>query len=245
MKLAPGLHRVGSDLVNSYLVTDEAGITMIDAGISGQWSDLEAELAAIGRSPADIRGLVLTHGDTDHVGMAERLRRDHGIPVYVHEADAALARGETKKTGTSMKPMRWGPTLRFMWYAGRRGGLRTTPVSDVRTVTDGDVLDLPGSPRIIHLPGHTPGSVAVHFAGVDAIFLGDTITTGHVLTGVQGPQAAPFTMDPARVESSLAKLDGVEVTWVLPGHGPPWNRGLAEALRQVRAASSGVASAAR
>ena len=81
MKLTPSLHRVGSDLVNSYLVEESGKLTLIDAGVSGQWSDLTAEVAAMGRSVADIRGVVFTHGDSDHVGFAERLRRDHGVPV--------------------------------------------------------------------------------------------------------------------------------------------------------------------
>ena len=151
----------------------------------------------MGRSIADIRGLVLTHGDPDHVGFAERLRRDHGVPVHVHEADAAFARGEDKKS-VRMGPMKIGPMLRFMWYAGRKGGLRTTPIKEVETFTDGETLQLPGSPRIIHIPGHTPGSVAIHVPSVDALFVGDALTTGHVLTGATGPAPAPFTMDPAR-----------------------------------------------
>jgi glyoxylase-like metal-dependent hydrolase (beta-lactamase superfamily II) len=236
MKLAPSLHRVGSDLVNSYLVEENGKLTLIDAGVSGQWSDLTAELAAMGRSVGDIRGVVLTHGDSDHVGFAERLRREHGVPVHVHEADAAFARGEDRKS-VGMGPMKIGPFLRFMWFAGRRGGLRTTPIKEVETFVDGAILDLPGSPLIIHIPGHTPGSVAIHVPAVDALFVGDALTTGHVLTGATGPGPAPFTMDPALALESLSKLEAVPTTWVLPGHGAPWNRGSAEAIRLVRAAA--------
>ena len=237
MKLATSLHRVGSDLVNSYLVEEEGQLTLIDAGVSGQWSDLLAELDQMGRSIADIRGVVLTHGDTDHVGFAERLRSEHGIPVFVHEADAPLARGETKKD-VPMGPMKIGPLLRFFWYAGRRGGLRTTPITEVSTFGDGDTLDLPGRPRIIHIPGHTPGSVAVHVPSVDALFVGDALTTGHVLTGATGPQPAPFTMEPGAALESLAKLESAAATWVLPGHGAPWSGGVTEAVRLVRSASA-------
>ena len=233
MRLAPSLHRVGSDLVNSYLVEEGGRLTLIDAGVSGQWKDLLAELDSMGRSIADIRGVVLTHGDSDHVGFAERLRRDRGVPIHVHEADAALARGETKKR-VGMGPMKIGPFLRFMWYAGRRGGLRTTPIKHVETFTDGDTLDLPGSPRIIHLPGHTPGSVAIHVPSVGALFVGDALTTGHVLTGALGPQPAPFTMNKALALESLSRLEPIPATWVLPGHGAPWSGGSAEALRLVR-----------
>ncbi|HEX7173450.1 MAG TPA: MBL fold metallo-hydrolase [Candidatus Limnocylindria bacterium] len=236
MKLALSLHRVGSDLVNAYLVEADGQLTLIDAGVSGQWSDLLAELRQMRRSIDDIRGVVLTHADTDHVGYAERLRRDHGVPVFVHAADAALARGEAKKR-VGMGPMKIRPLLRFLWYAGRRGGLRTTPITEVSTFADGDTLDLPGQPRIIHIPGHTPGSVAVHVPSVDALFVGDALTTGHVLTGGTGPQPAPFTMDPEAALASMAKLEAASATWVLPGHGAPWAGGVAEAMRLVRAAS--------
>jgi glyoxylase-like metal-dependent hydrolase (beta-lactamase superfamily II) len=235
MRLAPSLHRVGSDLVAIYLVEEGGALTLVDAGVPGQWPDLEAEVRAMGRTLADIRGVVLTHGDTDHVGMAERLRRELGVPVFVHEADAALARGETKKQ-VAMGRRKLGPLLRFLWYAGRRGGLRPPPITEVRTMSDRDVLDLPGRPRVIHLPGHTPGSVALHVPHVDAVFVGDAMTTGHVLTGASGPQPAPFTIDVERADASFTSLADLGVRWVLPGHGPPWDAGIGEAVRRYREA---------
>ena len=71
---------------------------------------------------------------------------------------------------------------------------------------------------------------------VDAVFVGDALTTGHVLTGATGPQPAPFTLDPRQAAASLARIEGLGVTWVLPGHGAPWNGGIADAVRLVRAA---------
>jgi len=233
MQLAPGLHRVGSDMVNAYLVEDDRGITLVDAGIPGQWPDLSAELASMGRSLDDIRGVVLTHGDTDHIGYAERLRRDHGIPIYVHQDDALLAQGRDKKN-PGWGRVKIGPLLRFLWYAGRRGGLRVPPVTEVETFTDGATLDLPGNPQIISVPGHSPGSVAVHVPTVGALFVGDAMTTRHVLTGVIGPQPAPFTLDPARAIESLASLESIEAAWVLPGHGPAWTGGVTEAIHLIR-----------
>jgi glyoxylase-like metal-dependent hydrolase (beta-lactamase superfamily II) len=237
MRLAPDLHRIGSDVVNVYLVEDAAGVTIVDAGLPGQWRELERELTQIGRSLDEVRGIVLTHGDTDHIGFAERLRQQKGIGVRVHELDAARARGEVKKPNAGWGPIKVRPLVKFLWYSARHGGFRIPPVREVITFADGDVLDLPGSPRIIHVPGHTPGSVAVHVPAVNALFVGDAMTTGNVLTGESGPRPAPFTLDPEAALASLAKLEAVPATWVLPGHGAPWRGGVADALRQVRAAA--------
>jgi hypothetical protein len=70
---------------------------------------------------------------------------------------------------------------------------------------------------------------------VDAVFVGDSMTTRSVLTGEVGPALAPFTLDPEAERASWARLDGIGATWVLVGHGDPWDRGVAEALREARA----------
>ena len=236
MQLAPSLHRLGSSLVNSYLVEEGGVVTIIDAGLPGYWLDLTKELAAMGRSLDDVRAVVLTHGDTDHIGFAERIHRERGVAVYVHELDAARARGEVKKPMSGWGPVKLGPLTGFLAYTARKGGLRIPPLTEVVTFTEG-TLDVPGSPRVIHVPGHTPGSVAVHVPAVDAIFMGDAFTTRSVLTGEEGPQPGPFTLDPEQATASLAKLDAIEATWALPGHGEPWSSGLAEVLRQIRTRS--------
>jgi glyoxylase-like metal-dependent hydrolase (beta-lactamase superfamily II) len=177
---------------------------------------------------------VLTHGDTDHIGFASWLHREKGIPARVHAADAARARKEVTKPNTGWGPVKARPLAGFLWHSARHGGLRIPAVEEIATFGDGDVLDLPGSPRIIHVPGHTPGSVAVHVPAVDALLLGDAMTTRNVLTGVDGPKPAPFTLDPAQARASLDRIEGVAATWVLPGHGPAWDGGVPEALRLIR-----------
>ncbi len=110
------------------------------------------------------------------------------------------------------------------------------PLTELVTFADGATLDVPGAPQVIHLPGHTPGSVALRAPGLDAIFMGDAMTTRSVLTGEIGPRLAPFTLEPSQARASLAKLDALGATWVLPGHGEAWDGGLPEALRQIRSA---------
>ena len=237
MRLAPSLHRVGSGLVNSYLVDDGGQVTIVDAGMPGQYADLVRELTAMGRSLSDVRAVVLTHGDTDHIGFAERLRREHGVPVFVHALDVDRARLAVRKPATGWGPIRVQPFASFMLYGARKGGLRAVPVTEVRTFdADGVTLDVPGAPRVIHLPGHTPGSVAVHVPAVDALFVGDALTTHNVLTGADGPRLAPFTLDRTAALASLARLEGIQARWVLPGHGQAWNGGVEAAMRSAREA---------
>lgn len=234
MHIAPHLHRIGNDIVAAYLVEGTEGITVIDAGLPGHWRDLERELSGMGRSIADIRGVVLTHGDSDHLGFAESLRRDHGVPVYVHAADADRAKGGDKPK-VAMGAMRLGATAGFFAYALRKGGMRTHHLTEVVEMADGDVLPLPGAPIVIGMPGHSPGSVAVHVPSVGAVFVGDALTTRHVLTGRSGLQPAPFTDEPDLALDSLDRLADVDAEWVLPGHGAPWRGSPADVAAAVRA----------
>tara|TARA_R100000365_G_C2719954_1_gene52786 strand:- start:34 stop:747 length:714 start_codon:yes stop_codon:yes gene_type:complete len=235
MRLAPSLHRIGNDIVAAYLIVTPEGITLIDAGLPGMYSDLTRELDTIGRSLDDIRGIVLTHGDSDHVGFAERLRAERGIPVFVHAADADRARGGDKPK-TPMGPTRIGPLLQFAAY-GIRKGMRPTWLTEVREVTDGDTLDLPGAPRVMSMPGHSPGSIAIFSPDVRAVFVGDALTTRHVLTGRTGPGPAPFTDDPAEALASLGRIADLDADWVLPGHGPAFHGSPAGAVEAVLAAA--------
>jgi glyoxylase-like metal-dependent hydrolase (beta-lactamase superfamily II) len=239
MELAPGLRRIGNDIVAVHLIVTDDGLTLIDAGLSGQYADLKKELEAIGRPLSDIRGIVLTHGDTDHTGFAERLRSELGIPVYVGAGDAARAMGEKPPSPTSKDRRRLGPMLAFFAFAMRKGGLRMPAITAVERMNDGDVLPLPGAPVIIGMPGHSPGSVAIHVPAVRAVFVGDELTTRDVLTGVEGPQPAPFTDDQAASSASLDKLAGLDVDWIIPGHGPVWTDGAAALIDAYRAAEKG------
>lgn len=237
MQLAPQLHRLGSageDTVNSYLVVEGDEATIIDAGLPGHRRALVAELDSLGLSLASVKALLLTHGDTDHIGFAKWLWEEGGVPAHVHADDVARARLEVKKPTSGWGPVKVGSVAGFLWYSARHGGLRIPPVGEVTTYADGDVLDVPGRPRVIHVPGHTPGSVALHVPGVDALFLGDAMTTRNVLTGVTGPKPAPFTLDPEQARTSLDRLEAVDATWVLPGHGPAYDGGAPHALSLVR-----------
>ncbi len=246
MQIAPSIRRLGSNsIVNAYLVDDGGEVTIVDAGVPGYYGDIPSELASMGRSVTDVRALVLTHGHGDHIGFAERLRTEARIPVLVHEADAALARGEVPNPAKGFGPIKLAPLIGFLWFSMRHGAMRTHKLKEVASFGDGATLDIPGSPKVILLPGHTPGSAALHFPGLGALFVGDALATYAVTTGQRGAQVAPFTADPERAVASLARLDGIEAQYVLPGHGEAWTGGVGEAVRLVRAGTATVGAEAR
>jgi glyoxylase-like metal-dependent hydrolase (beta-lactamase superfamily II) len=74
MRITSSVHRVGDDNVGCYVIEEAGLVTVVDAGMSGQYGQLFDELAAMGRTIDDVRALVLTHGHEDHIGFAERLR---------------------------------------------------------------------------------------------------------------------------------------------------------------------------
>ena len=235
MRIAPGIHRIGSSsMINAYLVEESNEVTIVDAGVSGLYRDLPRELVAMGRTIADVRALVLTHGHSDHIGFAERLRDERHVPVSVHQADAALARGEVPNPSKGFGPSKLGPLLGFLWSSSLRGGLRTHHLREVSTFGDGATLDLPGSPIVILTPGHTPGSAVLHFRSLNALLIGDAFATYAVTTGARGPRIAPFTADADRALESLTRIEDVTPDLVLPGHGDPWTGGVREAVRLVR-----------
>jgi glyoxylase-like metal-dependent hydrolase (beta-lactamase superfamily II) len=232
-EVAPRIRRLGEEIVNAYLVEDGGAVTIVDAGTPAYWSQLPAELAAIGRSLADVRAIVLTHGHDDHIGFAERARHA-GIGSRVHELDAALARKDVKNPAKLAGSMRLGPSVGFFWFAFRHGMLRTPGLGEVATFDGGATLDVPGAPLVIHTPGHTAGSVALHFAGHDAVFVGDALNTYSVATGWHGPQLSPFNADREQALESLSRLEDVAATHVLPGHGAAWRQGARDAVKEAR-----------
>jgi glyoxylase-like metal-dependent hydrolase (beta-lactamase superfamily II) len=128
--------------------------------------------------------------------------------------------------------------IRFLVYAFLRGGLRNRPVREVSTFGDGATLDVPGSPRVILVPGHTPGSAVLHVPSLGAAFVGDAMATYSVAGGMRGPMIAPFTADRAQALASLARLDDLDANYLLPGHGEPCTDGVQSALAAVRASEA-------
>ena len=236
MQIADRIHRLGTGMVNAYVIVDGGGVTIIDAGLPRYWRSSSPSWTASACGLESIRAVVLTHGHTDHIGFAEKARKDRGVPVSVHEADALLARGRAKNPAKGTGPVRPLPLLRFIALGLGKGGWHVDKLRAVDTFADGATLDVPGSPRVVLVPGHTPGSAALHVPSHGALFVGDALATYSVTTGDVGPQLAPFTADAEQALASLDRLVSLPTRrCILPGHGEPWAGGIESAVAGVRA----------
>ena len=240
VQVADGIHRLTQGVVNFYLVEDGAKLTLIDAGAPGDWETFERATGSLGRTLADLDAVLLTHAHSDHTGFAERARTQAEAEVWIHGADAEAARtGAAPKNeagfGTYLFRLE---AYRTLFGLMRRKGLKIVPIHEVSTFGDGEILDVPGRPRVVHTPGHTDGSCAILLEPQRALITGDALATRNPLTGRTGPQIGPdgLNHDSTQALRSLDTLANLPVDLVLPGHGDPWTDGIAEAVRLARVA---------
>ncbi|WET78964.1 MBL fold metallo-hydrolase [Amycolatopsis sp. QT-25] len=236
--VAPGIHCVTESHVNFYLVEDGDEILLVDAGLPTSWPLLLEALTALGRRPRDIVALVLTHGHFDHIGIAERVRRELGVPVYIHDNDVPLTRHPRQYARA--RPLTWylltqfkampivaGLLVRRAWWP--------KPVRRVERIRD-DVLPVPGSPRVLFTPGHTLGHCALHFPDRDAVIAGDALVTLDPYRGTTGPQivSGAATADEERALETIGLIAATGVGTVLVGHGPAWTDGAERMVESAR-----------
>ena len=235
-QVAQGVWRLGTQDINWYLIEEAGKITVLDAGLPAYFDELPRALAEQGRTLDDVDAVVISHCHPDHVGSAAAVRAESGARVLVHDADiAALTSGRMKPPKISPSKIR-PHLLRVLTHMLRSGLLKVPPVADASAFTDGEVLDVPGKPRVIHAPGHSPGSCAFLIADRRVLFSGDVLVTRSPYTGVGPPQLMPagFSSDPVLSLESLQRLRGIDADVMLPGHGEPWTGGIREALRLAR-----------
>ena len=239
-EVAKGVHRLTNGVANFYLIQESGKLVLVDAGAPKDWALFTQAALGLGKAVGDLDAVLLTHAHTDHTGFAEKARTATGARVWVHEQDVQPAR--TGKVGprdgkTSAYLLR-GAFWRTAFVLAMRGATKIIPIREVSGFSDGEVLDVPGSPRVVHAPGHTDGSAAILLEDRSVLFTGDVLCTHNAYTGRVGPQIMPsgLNADTPRALASLASLTGIKAEVLLPGHGEAWTGGVEEAVRQARAA---------
>ena len=226
-EVVPGLHLLRLDFVNAYLWHDEDGATLVDTGLSGTGTAIRAALDELGLHRSDLRRIVLTHFHPDHSGSAAELAAWSGAAVLAGRADAAVVRGEVPG------PLPVVTASEQDLYAVASADVRPAPaVPVVDAVDDGDVLDLAGGAVVLGVPGHTPGSIALHLPRHGVLLTGDTIAGSRSEDG--GPVVlGPFNTDRTAAWASLQRLAALDVDVACFGHGRPVTTSASAVLRRA------------
>ncbi|TMF67156.1 MAG: MBL fold metallo-hydrolase [Chloroflexi bacterium] len=239
MEVGAGVRRFGSRYINLYLIEEGGRLTLLDAGLPGYWRALLGELEAIGRRLEDIDAVLLTHSHADHRGIAERVRIASGATVYAHALELPALTDMTEGGMPPFFKQGFRPFIyRFVAHSLRNGVARRVPVAALTAFADGEIVDVPGKPRVIHVPGHTSGSCALHLEQRGVVFTGDALSTIDLLTGRAGPALPPDFVNESSADAmeSLTRLEGLPAQTVLTGHGEPWTGSVRSAVEIARAA---------
>ncbi|MFL5999648.1 MAG: MBL fold metallo-hydrolase [Streptomyces sp.] len=209
IELLPRLHLLRFPVGQACLWRDGDESTLIDAGPPGSAAPIAARLQ--GR----LRRIVLTHFHEDHVGGAAELAAMTGAEVLAHRLDAPVIRGEVLGPPPVFED--WERPLHAAALRHLPQGEFARP-SKVTELSDGDVLDFGDGARVVHVPGHTPGSIAVHLPEQGVLFTGDAVAAspldGKVMLGV-------FNVDRAQAVNSYATLAALGANLACFGHGDP------------------------
>ena len=222
MQIAPGVHQVRMLGADAFLL-EEDRLTLIDAGMVGSRLLLERYLRRIGRRIDELGRIICTHGHPDHIGGVGELVRDRDdVAVLMHPDDVAgLQRPLREAMATAeSRGERRGRIIQY---------LTRTP-ADPTPVEDGEVLPVLGGLRVVHTPGHTPGSICLYLERSRILFTGDVL---QVVRGQLTYASAFFSHDHAGARGSVERLAALDVETIALSHYPPWRTDANAALRDL------------
>src|SRR3990170_5024174 len=98
-EITPGVHAIGMGYVNAFLIVGDDGLTLVDSGLPGKKDPILSAVARVGRRPADLMHILITHHHIDHMGSLGDLMEATGAKSYVHPLDSPIVRGDRPQPG--------------------------------------------------------------------------------------------------------------------------------------------------
>jgi glyoxylase-like metal-dependent hydrolase (beta-lactamase superfamily II) len=213
MKIVDHVFLVPEIVANPYIIEDADGLTVIDAGLPRSERKILTYVAGLGKSARDVKRIILTHSDLDHVGGLAALQKATGARTYASKIEAeAIAAG---KPSRQIKPS--GFSWRRVMFTLLRPLMRAAPFKVDEIVADGQVLPALGGLRVIDTAGHTPGHISLFAPVAGVLFCGDSIVSD--ADGLHGSRPG-LTWDETKAKEAVKKQSLLSARIVCSGHGP-------------------------
>jgi glyoxylase-like metal-dependent hydrolase (beta-lactamase superfamily II) len=235
MEIAAGVHDVAppkrgylkAGYSKAVIVDYGDGVIVIDTLYDADAGDILDELKRMGRTPADIKHIVLTHAHRGHLGGLATLKRLSGAPTYAHPWEADIISGDRGRQEPSffvLKPIQTYPIIFF----GRLTSAFTKhePLTVDHMIGDGDQI---GPLQVVHTPGHTPGHLVLYWPERRVLITGDAFVTWPMHC-----YGWPNSMlNHKQSWESLIKMAELDAEVLSPGHGDSIRQNGAAVLRNL------------
>src|SRR5690242_1566266 len=204
MEVVRGVHAIDAVGAKVLLLVDER-LTLIDSGGPGSAGRVLGYVVGLGRRPDEVERIVLTHVHLDHAGALAELRAATGARVCVHESEVGRLAGDDPPA----------PLPHPLLDRALRPVMQTRPVPVDEPLHDGDVLPLLGGVEVLHVPGHTRGSIALYIPSRRAAIVGDAL---QIVRGRLAPPSRFFSEDLGQAQRSIERLAGLDLDVLIFSH---------------------------
>jgi glyoxylase-like metal-dependent hydrolase (beta-lactamase superfamily II) len=212
MQILPNVHLVPDVVANPYLLIDPDGLTLIDSGLPGSHRKILRYMADLGYQPQDLKRVLITHADFDHVGGVAALKAASGAKIFASPVEAqAMAERHASR---ALKPRR--KVTRLLFDLSSRL-FRPAAVKVDELLSHGQVLPVLDGLRVVESLGHTPGHMSFFAPSTGVLFCGDSLVSE--AAGLRGSRGAN-TWDQARADESVRKQAALDARILCSGHGP-------------------------
>jgi hydroxyacylglutathione hydrolase len=221
--------------VNCYLVKTGDGYVLIDTGFSAKRVGLEKRLESAGCRAGNLNLIILTHGDSDHADNGAYLRDKYHAKIAMHAADAGMVERGDMSWNRKAQPDKVDIIFRLIGLLAplfAQGHKFQTFQPDFTIDENFDLSEYGFDAKVLHLPGHSKGSIGILTAGGGPAAAGPALFCGDLLYNFFGKPGCPYIDDLAAFKASIEKLRTLEIKTVYPGHGQPFP--LAQFLKQNR-----------
>lgn len=211
---------------DGFILFDTGGHIVMDKQFTNRRDQLEKELEEAGCQPGNLKLILLTHGDNDHVANAAYLRDKYKAKIAMHSGDLRLVENPTidiLMESYRYKSFIFKTVFKLMKKTIKKVTIKTlehfekfTP--DLLINEDFNLSEFGLNAKVLHVPGHTAGSVCV-LTSEGSLIAGDTFSN------MNKPDTAPNAYDFKTLAAGVSRLKDMDIRTIYPGHGIPFEAG--------------------